>query len=1822
MKFPSIILASAVTLAAAICYGGTNVYTYMDITGSGAGDGAYVNTGYLPRYDSIIRAKFQVTDNGNQALYCSRKAYDQNAANKLFCYFPAMNSKIRYDYHDKHYAGASMIGTADYPYNADLTLEVKNGVSTLTLDSTGTVIDGPIGPGLKTAFGQSSYPLALLSSFNMSGSDPANWGNCFHGRFYYLQVCEPGPNGTEVLVHDFRPGVADGTTNIFDAVTGATYAMNVLGSGEWSVSGKEYIVYTDSGDYFGRVDGQPHALTVTPFYPTTGVTVEYSTNQANWSATAPSFTEIGSYTVHFRLSADGCDTIHDSRQIVLTAPVICTWTGAGADNLASTAANWSNSALPISGDAVVLDATSAKDVTWDAGMASVKPGAWTQTADYTGTVTFETTYDGIFSKVEMLGDVLLAGGTWKHLANKETYRQYRLYVSVGGDMTIGTAARIDASSLGYTKQYMVSTGTFASHSYKGGTYGGFGGWQNEVDGNNSPARTGILPYGSITAPEDPGSAATTAGGGVIRLDVGGALALEGELLANGKTASYYTGSGGAIYVRAGTITGAGTMTANGLVNNGNNDYSGGSGGRIAIILTGSGANFNAFDPVSQCTAYCNGSAALKRAGAPGTIYAETPDDTPGKGWLIFKDNGRPHLFAANNAYPFTTGVTQTDYARITITNMASIYLPEGTTLDLRTATFDKDDIPGVYNGVYMAGGTLKPAPDGQIDYGVTTSAGLGGLDHSAVTFTSGSRLTIIETDATFTGNMTIADGVSVLADQALTVNGNLTLNGTITRSDGPFNANPPELVLNVTGDLTIGSTGLIDMTGKGYENTRCPLDQTHTGFSGSSHGGRGWSGISVGTKSSVVPYGSITEPVTAGAGGSQSPGGGGVIRMVVGGALAHSGRIVATSSQHSSNDYYHGGGGSINIRTGTISGTGSIDAGSGYQKNAQYGPGGGGRVAVRLTASDADFSNFTGELSARGARMSDTPNAWAGGAGTVWKKSASQGEDGGTLIVDNLYSGLRNWAETTVGGSRVTGNAFGDVIIGSCAQIELAENATMYVSGTLSNGCEFVAQPDSTVTFTGTGESRIFGDVTFVNVTCAEAGKTLTVNDGATITVTGLGSFAGVTGNLVTLRSATAGQAWTLDVDGSVALTGVALRDCQASEAITVVNGQDLGGNSANVSFINIAPGELVTWTGVTDSSWETASNWDRNRTPIATDKVAIPSGCANNPALAVNVEVAELSLAGGATLTLDDKRLKVTGDVTLDGTVTASGGTLATGGDVAFTGSAGVATLNVRLDGTEAQVVAAEDLNVKNLNVANPAVTLSGAITCTEFSAGDGYAAYVVSFSNETALTAGKFAFHGNAATTNGILRCVTEGGTWSLSVNEADVSGATVSGSDASGGVLIVPTDCADGGNNVNWLFVDDRTHWTGAKSSDFADAGNWSDGVPTAEKDAVIEGDVAAVVSSAAAARSLTVASGATLKVNAALATSGSVTVEKEATLEWNRPGMIGGKLVLLSGAKLTHAANSTDEANKIDLAVAGSTFVAPGASICAFGCGYEKNKGPGASGASGDPASHGGMSRKKPGYGSALCPTNCGSGGVFSTSLYTYRGGGAVKLFCGGALTVEGEINVSAPIAEYYTGSGGSIWLKATRLLGAGAIHANGGHVTTYGAGSGGRVALYLTEATDNASFSGTLAAHSGRKCNSAGDIVGSCDSSPGTIYLETAADTAGGGTLTVASIAGTVPQTAAGYRTELPASSLCDPGELRDVRIVGGTSASLSINEDTRVGDIHILSNDAYAKLYLNGHKLRVNSRRHAISPNDATQIIYGEGGEIIWKVPGTMLMLR
>ncbi len=102
---------------------------------------------------------------------------------------------------------------------------------------------------------------------------------------------------------------------------------------------------------------------------------------------------------------------------------------------------------------------------------------------------------------------------------------------------------------------------------------------------------------------------------------------------------------------------------------------------------------------------------------------------------------------------------------------------------------------------------------------------------------------------------------------------------------------------------------------------------------------------------------------------------------------------------------------------------------------------------------------------------------------------------------------------------------------------------------------------------------------------------------------------------------------------------------------------------------------------------------------------------------------------------------------------------------------------------------------------------------------------------------------------------------------------------------------------------------------------------------------------------------------------------------------------------------------------------------------------------------------------------------------STGVSGGTGGGAIELTVGGALTVDGMISArgtNGAIKNNYDGggggSGGSVYLTAGTLAGAGTITADGGSGgNTYrdgGGGSGGRVALYY----DSDTFGGTVTAH--------------------------------------------------------------------------------------------------------------------------------------------------
>ena len=124
-----------------------------------------------------------------------------------------------------------------------------------------------------------------------------------------------------------------------------------------------------------------------------------------------------------------------------------------------------------------------------------------------------------------------------------------------------------------------------------------------------------------------------------------------------------------------------------------------------------------------------------------------------------------------------------------------------------------------------------------------------------------------------------------------------------------------------------------------------------------------------------------------------------------------------------------------------------------------------------------------------------------------------------------------------------------------------------------------------------------------------------------------------------------------------------------------------------------------------------------------------------------------------------------------------------------------------------------------------------------------------------------------------------------------------------------------------------------------------------------------------------------------------------------------------------------------------------------------------------------------------YGSTKMPISLGSG-------RDTRGGGAVRLSVTGTMVLNGTISAIGTTDKNYPGSGGSIWITADSLSGAGSASVNGGAgASGAGSGGGGRIAVYLTgDDADFSDFTGTFT--SWNRTN-----YGTC----GTVYLETAAD---------------------------------------------------------------------------------------------------------------------
>ena len=187
---------------------------------------------------------------------------------------------------------------------------------------------------------------------------------------------------------------------------------------------------------------------------------------------------------------------------------------------------------------------------------------------------------------------ITAGGLFTSLSGQSNLD---LVVLANVDVAAGGAIAVDAN--GFAQASGPGAGQSAGGSGSGAGYGGLG-------GASATAAPGGTNYGSAQQPVDQGSGGGfgsgplyggSEGGGAIRLNVGGVLTVDGQLSANGDWGFQDNsggGSGGSIWVTAGTLAGNGQITADGgegeLYGGG-----GGGGGRIALysqanVFAGSG----------------------------------------------------------------------------------------------------------------------------------------------------------------------------------------------------------------------------------------------------------------------------------------------------------------------------------------------------------------------------------------------------------------------------------------------------------------------------------------------------------------------------------------------------------------------------------------------------------------------------------------------------------------------------------------------------------------------------------------------------------------------------------------------------------------------------------------------------------------------------------------------------------------------------------------------------------------------------------------------------------------------------------------------------------------------------------------------------------------------------------------------------------------------------------------------------------------------------------------------------------------------------------
>ena len=151
-----------------------------------------------------------------------------------------------------------------------------------------------------------------------------------------FNISKAAGNGTGKYSYSITSGDTNGnfsingltiSTNKDKVPSVGTYKLEVTAKDENSLKTKKAtitikvnyatITYTASS-YEGFYDGSGHTIGVNVTKPTSGATITYSTSlNGTYSSTKPSYTNVGTYTIYFKISAANYNTITDNRTITI-----------------------------------------------------------------------------------------------------------------------------------------------------------------------------------------------------------------------------------------------------------------------------------------------------------------------------------------------------------------------------------------------------------------------------------------------------------------------------------------------------------------------------------------------------------------------------------------------------------------------------------------------------------------------------------------------------------------------------------------------------------------------------------------------------------------------------------------------------------------------------------------------------------------------------------------------------------------------------------------------------------------------------------------------------------------------------------------------------------------------------------------------------------------------------------------------------------------------------------------------------------------------------------------------------------------------------------------------------------------------------------------------------------------------------------------------------------------------------------------------------------------------------------------------------------------